>query len=120
MIELAITPELLEIVIKFLYRFNGLIAASSYVGQIRNNILALRRNKVSRDVSLATWGQWAYANSIALFYAMTARPFDDAFVMVASVNFTGSWLTAVTTYLVHRRAKQKAADAVVASYQKYD
>ncbi|WP_018276013.1 hypothetical protein WKI13_02200 [Teredinibacter turnerae] len=112
--------ETLTTLITLAYAGNSIVAACSYAPQCRKLLHMLWTDTPNKSVSLSTWGIWSYANSVAFLYALTARPFDTAFLTVASVNLFGSWLTAILTFWVYRRADKKTKDLATQSYYRFD
>lgn len=95
--------EFLEQSITALYLGNAAIAAIAYTPQCVTLWRMLKTDRVNKSVSLATWVMWLWACSVTCTYAFLVNQTDYAFQAIASVNVAFCFVTALLTFLVHRR-----------------
>lgn len=94
--------ELFKEIFLYAYLFNIVIALISY-GSQQKILLDMIRGKrpLSRDVSGVQYWIWSGANFVTAAYSIINVQIDLPFILLSSVNFLNSFLTALLNSYVH-------------------
>lgn len=94
--------ELFKEIFLYAYLFNIVIALISYGSQQKILIDMIRGSRpLSRDVSGVQYWVWSGANFITVAYSIFNVQIDLPFILLSSVNFLNSFLTALLNSYVH-------------------
>ncbi len=94
--------ELFKEIFLYAYLFNIVIALMSYGSQQKILLDMIRGERpLSRDVSGSQYWIWSGANFVTAAYSIINVQIDIPFILLSSVNFLNSFLTALLNSYVH-------------------
>lgn len=103
--------ELFKEIFLYAYLFNIVIALMSYGSQQKILIDMIRgKRPLSRDVSGSQYWIWSGANFVTAAYSIINVQIDIPFILLSSVNFLNSFLTALLNSYVHYLCNKRKDD----------